>query len=45
MQNEFWLNCWENNEIGFHEDKANALLTKNFNFIKLNNKFSFHFYL
>ena len=36
MQKEFWLNCWRNNDIGFHEDKANVLLTENFNFIKLN---------
>jgi thiopurine S-methyltransferase len=31
----FWHEKWEKNEIGFHEDKANPLLVKNFNRLSL----------
>ncbi len=30
MHADFWLNRWENNEIGFHEREANPLLVKYF---------------
>lgn len=28
MKAEFWHKCWEENDIGFHEDSANPLLVK-----------------
>jgi thiopurine S-methyltransferase len=31
MDEKFWHQRWENNEIAFHEGKANALLVKHFN--------------
>lgn len=37
MRSEFWIDCWNNNDIGFHEEQANPLLTNNFNKISLNN--------
>ena len=30
MHTDFWLNRWESNEIGFHEEEANPLLVKYF---------------
>ena len=34
MKNEFWLSCWENNAIGFHEGKPNELLIHQFHEFK-----------
>ena len=35
MEKNFWLDRWENKEIGFHQNKANPLLTKNFEKLSL----------
>ena len=33
--NDFWLNCWENNAIGFHErGKPNQLMINQFHEFK-----------
>lgn len=37
MDVNFWLQRWENNEIGFHEKKANPLLVTHFKKLLLNN--------
>jgi len=34
MNDDFWHQCWEKNEIGFHEGKPNELLMSNFNTFK-----------
>lgn len=31
MEKEFWLNRWDKNEIGFHQDKTHPFLVKYFN--------------
>jgi thiopurine S-methyltransferase len=36
MENSFWHQRWENNEIPFHEAKANPLLVKHFRALSLN---------
>lgn len=35
MEAKFWLNKWENNEIGFHKQEANPLLVEHFNALGL----------
>jgi thiopurine S-methyltransferase len=35
MDSRFWHKRWENNEIAFHEGKANSLLVKHFNELSL----------
>ncbi|MBX7148309.1 thiopurine S-methyltransferase [bacterium] len=35
MDESFWHNRWKNNEIAFHEGKANALLVKHFSKLSL----------
>lgn len=35
MQAEFWHQCWDNNQIAFHEPEANPLLVKHFNQLNL----------
>jgi thiopurine S-methyltransferase len=35
MEKQFWLQKWQNNEIGFHEPKANPLLVNNFKALAL----------
>ncbi|MEM9673699.1 MAG: thiopurine S-methyltransferase [Bacteroidota bacterium] len=37
METNFWLNRWENNQIGFHESEANPLLVKFFSGLSLEN--------
>lgn len=32
MDKQFWINCWENNSIGFHEERPNQLMTSHFEF-------------
>lgn len=36
MDKSFWLDCWDNKTIGFHEQKPNALLVSHFRYIKKN---------
>ncbi len=33
MDAQFWLERWENNKIGWHEESVNPLLTKNFKYL------------
>ena len=35
MDANFWLQKWENNQIGFHENKPNPLLVKYFHILSL----------
>lgn len=35
VDGKFWINRWENNQIGFHRDKPNYFLTKYFNQLQL----------
>lgn len=35
MDTDFWLQRWQNNEIGFHQGEANALLVKYFKDLSL----------
>jgi thiopurine S-methyltransferase len=35
MDKQFGLEKWQNNEIGFHEPKANPLLVNNFEALSL----------
>ncbi|MCB9062053.1 MAG: thiopurine S-methyltransferase [Halobacteriovoraceae bacterium] len=36
MKAEFWLNKWQNNEIGFHNESVNPALLKHFNILHMN---------